>query len=163
MQGRIVSIIAAGLLAGASLNVAAEDGKVHPGANCIDGYNTGDLRAYGGRIYNNSSSRTRTFECPGVKDSMGSNRINDATVYVIDQNFNSNVNCSLWTQSSTTTGAWGFYTSRSSSGTNPTPQALTYPSQPIYTNHGYSVFRCAVPPRYSGQVSRIVSYRLDEK
>ena len=161
MQGRFVSILAAGLL-GASLNVAAEDGKIHPGANCIDGYNTGDLRSYGGRIYNNSSTSARTFECPGVKDSMGSNQIHDATVYVIDQNYNSNVGCSLWTQNSTTTGAWGFYTSRSSSGTNPTPQALSFPAQPIYSNHGYSVIRCTLPPRYSGQVSRLVCYRIDK-
>lgn len=149
------------LALGVSVTAVAEDGKIYAAAECVDVSSGSDVRYYGGRAYNNGTA-TRTIECPIVKDSIGSTQIHDAHFYVKDLHFTSNVSCSLWTQAATTSGAWGWYTSRSSSGTNTNPQQLLYPAQPIYANHGYGVFRCSVPGRYSGQASWLVSYRADE-
>jgi hypothetical protein len=101
---------------------------------------------------------TASYTCPVVKDIVGGS-INRALVRVVDQNFSHNVTCELWTYAADgTSGRWA---ERSSSGTNPAPQLLTFGA--LGTPYaGFSYITCRLPPRYSGVPSKIISYQVDE-
>ena len=87
------------LLLGSHLALAV-DGKIYPGANCHDPYNTGNLRAFLGRAYNNSSTSWVTVECPVLKDDIGKSSISSARMYLIDRDPTRSVGCTLYTRSS---------------------------------------------------------------
>jgi hypothetical protein len=140
----------------------AADGKIYAASDCVDAHSSGKAKYYNGRVKNKETSGVLYMECPIVKDDIADTSVNSGHFYVKDMNFDSNISCTLKTQSATNSGSWGWYTTRSSIGTSPTPQKLLYPSQPIYADSGYMVFRCTVPPVYSGKPSWLVSYRIDE-
>ncbi len=141
----------------------AADGKIYAAAECVDAYSSGNARYSYGRAYNNASSLVDLhMDCPVVKETVADTSLQDGHFYVKDMHYFANISCTLATQSATSTGASGWFTTRSSTGTSSTPQKLSYPSQPMYANSGYTVFRCTVPPRYNGNPSFLVSYRVDE-
>jgi hypothetical protein len=140
----------------------AADGKIYAAAECVDALSSGNSGYYYGRAYNNSASSYLIMECPVVKDTVADTSLQDGHFYVTDIHYSADINCTLMTQSATSTGPWGWFTTRSSAGSSWTPQKLSYPSQPMYADTGYTLFRCTVPPRYNGNASALVSYRVDE-
>jgi hypothetical protein len=140
----------------------AADGKIYAAAECVDASSSGNARYSYGRAYNTSTLSNLYMECPVVKETVADTSLQDGHFYVKDMHYLANISCTLATQSATSTGPWGWYTTRSSTGTSTSPQKLSYSSQPMYANSGYTVFKCTVPPRYNGNPSYLVSYRVDE-
>ncbi len=161
MKMSIITSSVVGLLFALGVTPAfASDGKIYAATDCVD-TGIGVTSYVYGRAYNSSSNMFTYMECPVVKEIIVDTSLAAAYFYVTDRHYTANISCTLITMDGASNSS-GYFTTRSSTGTSPIPQKLTYPSQTMYADSGYTVFRCFVPPRYSGYSSSLVSYRVDE-
>jgi hypothetical protein len=139
---------------------AAINGKTLPGAACqpLTKDAVFSVNSFG-VLLNTSTTAFLTVICPVVRDTIGSNGISSAQIMAIDNHTTLGVSCTLDSRS-TTTGLFSSRTANSAAGTNPSPQALSYPGLPSSFG-GYYMFRCTIPPQQTG-ASGIVMYRVDE-
>ena len=137
------------------------DAKVYPGDMAVA--RNGDVRFSNGSVYNASSTAYATVELPIINDDLGRG-ISKSYVYVVDRNPVANITCRLNTLYWNNThdqfyGYWG--SSRSTVGSSGNQGTLTMGS----ATHGstrHEFITCTLPPRYYGNASYIISYKIEE-
>ena len=134
-----------------------------PGSNCAAVYG-GWSNQYngGGRANNSSSTSTLILDCPMSHDWSYTNI--DGAVYVIDQHFSSNISCTFVNIYGSTSSAsfYGGSSTVSSSGSNATPQALSFSAVSAGSLNTYNLRYCSLPATYSGYKSGVASYYVYE-
>ena len=122
-----------------------------------------DMVQWYGTIFNPSYTSWLFVQLPVINDNTGSG-ISGSWVHVVDQHYSSNVRCRInsayWNNTyDTMYGYWGSY--RYSSGSSGNRQTLSTGSA-AHGSTRHEFFICAVPPRYNGRASYIVSYIVEE-
>jgi hypothetical protein len=78
---------------GTNSPAAADDPKLYPGSMCVKWSGPNPTYSWSS-IQNPSSSSYLYLDCPAIRDNIG-NSINDASITVVDRNYNQDVQCSL--------------------------------------------------------------------
>jgi hypothetical protein len=132
-------------------------GRTYPGATCfVDG---GTIDRAFGHLYNLSTTGSALLECPLIRNH---NAWIDAHVYIVDQNYDRNAGCELRTVYSHVVSS-GAFESIHTTGTNPSPQKITFPK--MFGGMSYDCYyyiSCSLPAVYSGEQSFLISYTLRE-
>ena len=140
----------------------AGDRKVYPGSMGVKW--SGPSPSYSsGAIGNPSSTSWMYVDLPVINDDTTSG-IDLSWATVVDRHYSSNLRCSIntayWNNTANTMyGYWGpniYSTGSSDDAQTLSTGSATHGS----TRHEY--FSCAIPPTYSGNVSYIVSYTVEE-
>lgn len=158
----IKTTVLASACALAATSVLAADVKTYPGSMGVK--YSGPTPTYSSSsIGNPSSSSWMYVDLPAINDE--DNDILTSYVRVLDRHYSSEVRCSInqayWNNSAGVMyGWWGPNVSSSGSSTS---------SQTLFTGalggtgmNVHTYFSCRVPPTYSGNVSRIISYYVYE-
>ena len=129
----------------------------YPGLQCVT--LAGTVQPTSDGHVENTGATTATVACPVVVDAATSGQAASGTpsVFVTDQNFNSNVCCSSRlknTGSSVISGG-----SSCSAGTNSAYQGLALTNPSIGYTFTHRWLQCDLPPIYSGQQSEVRFYR----
>lgn len=159
-QGKLRGL-AAGLVAtlafGSAVAHATDLVKFYPGATCSSESSTAmDWRA--GRM--NPGTASVALVCPLVRERFGVPF--EAVVGTVDQHFTEGVCCSS-RSANTVSGPFRFTATQCSSGTNPTPQLLSFSGPDLAYGWDYRWLECSVPAVYSGQRSGLSAYWSVEK
>jgi hypothetical protein len=146
---------------GAFSSMVNADQKVYPGSMGVK-FSGPSPSYYFSTIGNPSSTTTMSVDLPAVNDT--NTAIESSWVRVLDRHYSSGVSCSLntayWNNTyDTFYGSWGALVT--SAGSSNDVQVLN-----TGTAHGsaerHIYFGCAIPATYSGNLSHIVSYSVDE-
>ncbi len=155
----VISIVVPFAVGAFSIPVNA-DQKVYPGAMGVKF--SGATPTYYFSTIGNSSTTTMYIDLPAVNDT--NSDVESSWVRVLDRHYSSGVSCSLntayWNNTyDTFYGSWG--AAVVSSGSSDDVQVLnTGTANGSAERHIY--FSCSIPAAYSGNLSRIVSYSVDE-
>lgn len=153
----LVAGLAATLALGSAAAHAADLVKFYPGVMCSSVSSTTiDWRA--GRT--NPGAGSVQLTCPLVRERFGVPF--EALVGALDQNFTQDLCCSS-RSANTVSGPFRFTATQCSSGTNPTPQLLSFNGPDLAYGWDYRWLECSVPALYSGQQSGISAYWSVEK
>lgn len=129
---------------------------------CVYRY-AGPTPTYNNSAIGNPAATTLYLDCPVIHDSIN-HRIHSGWVKVFDRHFTAPVSCNLNSLYPSGTGFFGWWTSfqSSSGGSSTSPvETLTFGSLSSNpTAHYY--YSCQIPPTYSGYVSYITSYKVNE-
>ena len=150
----ILAITAASALTSTS---ALADTNNYAGYSCLT--HEESMTRSGSKIQNTSTVSAYTVACPVVGDTSALSGLDSGTVWIVDQNFNDDVTCTVTVRN--VSGGSVAFSSDSSSGTNAAVQALSIGSLPFVLLGHYTMY-CTVPAEYSGQRSSIVSYSIEE-
>lgn len=143
-------------------SVQANDNKTYPGSMAVKWQ--GSTPSYMLSSIGNPSSLIWMYvDLPAINDSNGS--IANSQVKVVDRHYDADIRCSvkqLYWNSSTDSmaGYWG--AKYSSNGASDNLKTITTGALPGYGLSFHSFISCRVPPSYSGNESRIVSYYVSE-
>ena len=141
--------------------VVNADQKVYPGSMGVK-FSGATPSYYFSTIGNPSSTTTMGVDLPAVNDT--NTNIESSWVRVLDRHYSAGVSCSLntayWNNTyDTFYGSWG--AAVTSAGSSNDVQVLN-----TGTAHGsaerHIYFSCSIPATYSGNLSHIVSYSVDE-
>ncbi len=154
-------LLIAGALAFGVTVAQADDGKQYPGSFCVR-WSGGTPTYSWSRIGNTHTSSALRVDCPVVKDTIYGD-INDGTVRVIDQHFTQSVSCNLVSFYVTDTGGLAAWASgnKETVGSSPEPKELLFGSIGANSRSHY-FYSCQIPPRYEGETSWLINYRVDE-
>ena len=141
--------------------IHAADAKIYPGSMCVryDGTNTPGYNF--SAIGNPSDSTWLLLDCPIVRDHTD-RTISSGVVQVIDLHFSEQVYCSLNSFYRSGDAFLGWWTQpKASSGTSTGQQTLSFGG--VGSNSlAHYYYSCGIPPKYNGQVSYIISYKVNE-
>jgi hypothetical protein len=151
------SLILAIIAASALTSTSALADNTYAGNNCLT--HEEDMTRSGSKLQNISTTTAHTVACPVVRDTSALLGLDSATIWVVDQNFTSDVTCTVTSRNNS--GSSVAFSSDSSSGTNAAVQSLTIGSLAVAVLGHYTMY-CTVPAEFSGQRSSIVSYLIDE-
>jgi hypothetical protein len=156
----ILSMVVLTITMSASLALA-EDGKIYPGSLCVRYAGTSTPSYNFSAIGNPSNSSWLYLDCPVIHDSINGS-IHDGWVDTIDSHYSSDVRCSLNSFYRSGSSWYGWWSpNRHSSGSGSHKQRLYY-SGLGSNSSSHQYLSCRIPPRYSGNTSYIISYRVDE-
>lgn len=156
IRGLALGLAAALTLGGATAR-AADLVKFYPGAMCsADASTTTDWRA--GRM--NPGTGDVALTCPIVRERIGVPF--EAVVGALDQNYTQDLCCSS-RSANAVSGPFRFTANNCTSGTNSTPQLLTFTGPDLAYGWDYRWLTCSVPASYSGQKSGLSAYWSVEK
>jgi hypothetical protein len=148
-------------IAALTLSDVAEATNNYPGLQCIALSGTAQPDS-SGHIQNSSTTTTATVLCPVFVDASVSGQSTSGTpsVFVTDQNFNTNVCCSSRLKNTGQSVISGG--TLCTSGTNPAADqlVLTNPATPggnFTFTHRW--LQCDIPPIFSGALSEVRFYR----
>ncbi len=136
----------------------AHAATTYPGTECVSN-SPASLNYVRGRVGNVGGAAVG-LECPAVSFNPNGGVALGSKVFVIDQNFNSDVSCNLRLQASTSAGPSGSVSTRHSSGTNATPQMLQFAALAPLANSTILV-TCNLPGQYLGYASQVVGYQIN--
>lgn len=151
------SLILAIISASALTSTSALADNTYAGNNCLT--HEEEMTRSGSKLQNISTVSAHTVACPVVRETSALSGLDTATVWVVDQNFTSDITCTVTSRSNS--GGSVAFSSDSSSGTNAAVQALSIGSLSVAVLGHYTMY-CTVPAEFSGQRSSIVSYLIDE-
>jgi hypothetical protein len=149
------------LIIGAAV-AEAGDRKVYPGEMGVKW--SGPSPVFNtGAIGNPSSTSSMYVDLPVINDDTGSG-IDYSSVGVVDRHYSSDARCSIntayWNNTADTFyGYWG--PNAYSTGSSGNQQTL-YTGSASHGSTRHEYFSCLIPPTYSGNVSYIISYTVDE-
>ncbi|RLU00176.1 hypothetical protein [Ketobacter sp.] len=146
----------------AAASALAADAKNYPGSMGVK-YSGATPSYSSSAIVNPSSSSWMYVDLPAINDE--DNDILISYVRVLDRHYSSDVRCSInqayWNNSADTMyGWWG--TNVYSTGSSSNSQTLSTGPLGGTGMNVHTYFSCAVPPTYSGNQSRIISYYVYE-
>jgi hypothetical protein len=141
----------------------AADGHIYPASSCAPNTSYDDVTHYWGRLKNNTASSIN-FECPVARDNL-LHQVNKGDVWVINQNYNQSLSCTLGmveAHTGSTSSVSLFFSTRSTGVVSSAPQKLASFGALGHIGNGYLHMVCSVPGKYSGQESGVVSYLVEE-
>lgn len=154
----ITMIVVMAMCASASI---ASDGKIYPGSMCVRYAGTSTPSYNNSAIGNPSSTSWLYLDCPAIHDTVSGN-VKEGWVRMIDRHYSSDVKCSLNSIYRSGNSFWGWWTSnKNSSGSGVNPQHVSYGGIGASSQAHY-YYSCQIPPSYSGNVSYIISYYVEE-
>ena len=161
LPGLLVTAFA--LLVVSASNAQAINGKVYPGDMCQELGSKSFMRYGEGGIHNDTTSARRVV-CPLVRDTV-KKKWKSLHVVVVDQHPTEDVTCRAY---SAQRDGLGWFQTNSSSEAKPGVQTLTFGSQKVERDYGSYYLICRIPAAYypkkfSGRISRILSYRINEQ
>ncbi|MCH9685004.1 MAG: hypothetical protein K0V04_26440 [Deltaproteobacteria bacterium] len=159
----IASIVLATAAALTATPASAADSKIYAGEMCSPNKDDSTVSHFWGRL-KNASATTTNFECPVVRDQTGT-KINHGDAWVINQNYNQSLSCTLGLLlplSGGVSGASGFFSTRSTAVVSSAPQKLASFGSLGHLLNGYAAMICSIPGVYNGQQSGLVSYHVNE-
>lgn len=141
----------------------AADSRIYPGVMCVPDSDHTEVGTHWGRVKNDSAT-PMWFDCGIVRDNLNSS-IAGGDVWVINQNYDESLSCTLGIflpLSGGTHGSSGFFSTRSTNVVSSAPQKLASFAALGHLADGYMMMSCTVPPKYNGKQSAVVSYRVTE-
>lgn len=140
-------------------NAHAAYPTAYPGVTCHNN-GGGSYVTWYGTVYNGSGSGELNVICPAIKQHTN---VASATLQLYDRNSTVNVSCTLVNEYVTSSGAYNWSNTQTSSGYGSAYMNLTFSglgSSGGGTDHYY--FNCTVPRAENGNVSHIVGYTINE-
>lgn len=139
---------------------ASADIKMYSGAECVaNDTDQSDANYTMGRVLNDSSGY-EGFHCPVVLDEHAVSESASTWIYLLDQNINGDIHCSLRSQSAVTTSY--YFKSTTTSGASTTPVKKTLTGSTSYYTDGMRYIYCLVPGRQDFDASGITAYSVNE-
>lgn len=150
------------LVAFCAANAFATDGKIYPGSMGVKWTPSDpDPVLNCSAIGNPSSTKWLRVDLPVIHDSIN-HTIRSGWVKAIDMHYSRNISARLMSifRNGCTWYGWASPI-RTTSGANCAAQTLSFGSLGSNSLAHY-YYSCSIPPTYNGQVSYIVSYKVDE-
>jgi len=159
----LLTIAGTGLLL-SSTSAFATDGKLYSAASC-QAINGNHPSNYVFGTFNHLNFPT-SLRCPIVRD-VTTKGIKKAWIRVVDAHFTENVECTLYslrTDVNGLNGMQGFWSTKSTSGSDSAVQALEFGNLDHHPNNSQYLFSCKVPAAYQGgSWSGVTGYYVEEK
>jgi hypothetical protein len=156
----LLSLLIVAFCAGSAF---AADGKIYPGSMGAKwSSNEPDPVLSFGAIGNPSATKWLRLDLPVIHDSIN-HSIKDGWVKAIDMHYSGNISARLYSVYRNGCSWYGWLSpSQATSGVNCAAQTLSFGALGSNSSAHY-YYSCSIPPTYSGQVSYIVSYKVNEK
>jgi len=141
-----------------------DDAKVYPGAMCVrfSGAIGDNTTLSFSAIGNPSTTATLRVDCPVINDEDGDGTL-QAWFRAIDQSYTADVSCSVNSFYRSGSSWLGWWTpSRPTAGAGTHVQHISFPEDLGANSVSHYYFSCRIPPRYSGHISYITSYKVEE-
>jgi hypothetical protein len=150
-QRAIIKTMAGAMLALASSNAFAADGKDYPGMVCVPdqtsvpaGHVNGTAQVYAGTLMNMSSTEALFVTCPFVHDQ---NNIQSATIQIYDRSPSAEVSCTLHSEIDNSSGMTIFSSATVGSGVGSFSSVSTALSFGAVSTGNYNYAQCSIPKK----------------